>query len=240
MKPIAILQHTKIGAPGAVVSILESLGRKVHLVKVFDTEPIPVDASAFAGLVFLGGSMGVHDPLPWIALELELIRQADNIGLPIAGHCLGSQLVALALGGIVRKHGRPEIGWGRIQPELSSTAYEWWGRYANHAIETFQWHQDTFVPPAGAERIATNEHCENQVFVIRDRHLLVQSHLEMTPDLVERTFKKNHAQLERQLAQGNPAAQRPDEMLQDLASRTRQMNKVLLRLYTRWIRDCSD
>lgn len=90
MKPIAVFQHTEVGAPGAVVPILEALGREVVLVRIVDGDAVPADASGFGGLVFMGGSMGARDPLPWIAQELALIRDADARGIPVAGHCLGS------------------------------------------------------------------------------------------------------------------------------------------------------
>ena len=68
MKPIAVFQHTEVGAPGTVPTILESLGREVRLVRIVDGEPVPSHAGEFGGLVFLGGSMAAHDDLPWIFL----------------------------------------------------------------------------------------------------------------------------------------------------------------------------
>src|SRR5450830_1729964 len=111
MRPIAVMQHTEVGAPGTVVPVLEELGREVRLVRIVADEPVPIDPSAYGGIVFMGGYMSVHDPLPWIPAELALIRKAAASGIPVAGHCLGSQLVALALGGEVHQHTRPEIGW---------------------------------------------------------------------------------------------------------------------------------
>lgn len=39
-------------------------------------ENIPVSASEFSGLGFMGGAMRVNDPLPWTPDALRLIRQA--------------------------------------------------------------------------------------------------------------------------------------------------------------------
>lgn len=237
-KPIAVFQHTEVGAPGAVVPILESLGREVVVFRIVDGEEVPPDASPFGGLVFMGGYMGAHDPLPWIAQELALIRDADERDIPVAGHCLGSQLVALALGGEVRLHWRPEIGWCDITAEASDSAREWWGVHAGQVLQTFQWHADTFKPPPGAVRLAHGRYCSNQVFVVRDLHLLVQSHLEMTPALVRLSLERNGHQLTRQNSMGNPAASHYDDILCDLACRTQQMHVVLRRLYSRWASRC--
>jgi len=238
MKPIAVFQHTEVGAPGTVVPILETLGHVVRLVRIVDGEPVPQDASAFSGLVFMGGYMGVHDDLPWIAPELALIRDADVRGLPVAGHCLGSQLVALALGGSVASHSAPEIGWQPLCTDAHAAARDWWGDFAGRELRTFQWHGDTFQPPPEAVRIAWSRHCENQAFVLRDRHLMLQSHLEMTPSLVALSLERNGHQLERQHALGNPAVSDPQDAARDLEARTAGMTAVLARLYARWVRGC--
>ena len=175
MKPIAVFQHTVVGAPGAVVPILQALGREVRLVRIVAGEPVPTDPSAFSGLVFMGGYMGVHDDYPWIAQELALIRAADAQAIPVAGHCLGSQLVALALGGSVANHVQPEIGWQPLQTTDTSVARDWWGPWAGQTLETFQWHGDTFTPPPAALQIARSSQCEHQAFddihrIIRNRH----------------------------------------------------------------------
>lgn len=240
MKPIAVIQHTEVGAPGALLSILRDLDREVQLFRVFRRDPIPQQAGDFAGIVLLGGSMGVHDRLPWIEEELELVRAADRADIPVAGHCLGSQMLAFALGGTVDRHTQPEIGWTEIRTEDNAVAREWLGEFAGLPISTFQWHQDTFVPPQHAVRIASGAFCANQAFVLRGKHLLVQSHLEITPDLVEATLEKNRAQLLRQLERGNPAAQPPETMLADLPRRAQAIHQVLARLYRRWARGCRD
>jgi GMP synthase-like glutamine amidotransferase len=233
-KPIAVFQHTEVGAPGTVVPILQSLGREVHIVRIVDGDAVPTDASAFGGLVFMGGYMGANDPLPWIAQELALIRAAAAQGIPVAGHCLGSQLVARALGGSVHTHARPEIGWNDIVADDHALARDWWGDAAGQTLETFQWHGDTFTPPPGSIRIATGVHCAAQAYVLDDRHLLVQSHLEMTPALVALSLERNGAQLLRQHAAGNPAVASMDETQRDVTARTVRMTGHLQRLYARW------
>lgn len=238
MKPIAVIQHTEVGAPGALTGILRDLGCETRTFRVFLGGPIPKEPERFSGAILLGGSMGVHDPLPWIADEVAFARAADGLGLPLAGHCLGSQMLAHALGGTVARHVRAEIGWTHIDADSSQAARDWWGELAGRSVRTFQWHQDTFAPPPGSVRIATGKHCENQAFVVRDRHLLVQSHLEITPELVQATLQKNRAQLLREVETGNAAAQPAEDMLRCSAEGSVQANRALLQLYRRWIQGC--
>ncbi len=233
-RPIAVFQHTEVGAPGAVVPILRALGREAVVIRVVDGEPVPADPSAYGALVFMGGAMSARDPLPWIAQELALMRMADAAGIPMAGHCLGSQLLALALGGDVRPNDRPEIGWREIDSASSARAQAWWGPYAGRRLPAFQWHGDAFTPPARSVQIASGEHCTNQVVIVHDRHLLVQSHLEMTPALVELSLQRNGHQLARQNALGNPACSPLEEARLDLQSRTDAMHGLLRQLYKRW------
>lgn len=239
MKPIAVIQHTEVGAPGTIIPILMALGREVQLVRIVDKEPVPTDPTPFGGIVFMGGYMSVHDALPWIPLELELIRQADAHDVPVAGHCLGAQLVALALGGNVRKLSQPEIGWRPIEADDSETAREWWGDDAGRRLQTFQWHGDTFEPPPGAQRIASSKHCSNQAFILRGMHFLVQSHLEMTPALVALSMDRNGEQLRRHHALANPAVSAYEDVLVDLDRRCSQMHRLLEKLYARWLQRCT-
>ncbi|MFZ3120395.1 MAG: type 1 glutamine amidotransferase, partial [Variovorax sp.] len=91
-----------------------------------------------------------------------------------------------------------------------------------------------FTPPPGAVRIATGVHCAAQAYVLDDRHLLMQSHLEMTPALVALSLARNGAQLLRQHAAGNPAVASMDATQQEVPARTARMAGHLQRLYARW------
>jgi GMP synthase-like glutamine amidotransferase len=235
MKPVGIFQHTEVGAPGNIPELLAELGIATRVLRILDGEPVPQDPQVFSGLVFMGGYMSVHDDLPWIAQELALIRRAVALGIPVIGHCLGSQLLATALGAEVTRAERSEIGWSQIRLEPTALAQEWFGQPAGQALLTFQWHGDTFGIPPGAERIARSAHCSNQAFVADGRHLAIQSHLEMTPHLVALSVERNGAQMERQEAAGNPACSPRAEVLYDLAARTDEMRASLKGLYQRWI-----
>lgn len=57
MKPVAVFQHTEVGAPGTVVTILRLLGRTVELLPIVHGAAVPTDAFAFGGLVFMGAHM---------------------------------------------------------------------------------------------------------------------------------------------------------------------------------------
>ena len=66
------------------------------------------------GFIFMGGPMSVNDDLSYIRQEVQLVKDAVASGKPVLGVCLGSQLIAKALGGRVYKNPVKEIGWFEV------------------------------------------------------------------------------------------------------------------------------
>ena len=78
----------------------------------------------------------------------------------------------------MRRAPTPEIGWIDVDVDDARAAREWFGGRAR--FETFQWHYDAFALPAGATRVLTNAFNANQAYVVADRHIGMQCHVEMT------------------------------------------------------------
>jgi GMP synthase-like glutamine amidotransferase len=91
MKPIAIFRHAAAEGPGYLAEFLDARSLPWQLIRIDAGDPVPVDASQFSGLVFMGGPMSVNDDLPWIEPVLSLIRDAVARDIPVLGHCLGGQ-----------------------------------------------------------------------------------------------------------------------------------------------------
>lgn len=231
MKPIAIFQHTHVGQPGAVVTVLNELGVPWVVVPVMDGAPIPEDPSSFSGLILMGGSMGVNDGLDWIDDEIRLVRKAREQEIPVSGHCLGSQVMSAAFGGKVERGPAMEIGWHKVDYAPVTETREWFG---NGADEIFQWHGGAFELPEGAVRLASSSLYPNQAFVLDDRHLGMQFHLEMTPELVELYLQANGNMIDRELAKGAQAVNSRDEVASNLQKRTSAMHEMMRNAYARW------
>ncbi|NBR26827.1 MAG: type 1 glutamine amidotransferase, partial [Betaproteobacteria bacterium] len=65
MNPVAIFRHFHTEGPGYFATFLERHGIPWQLIKIDAGEAVPPQASAFSGLVFMGGPMSVNDDLPW-------------------------------------------------------------------------------------------------------------------------------------------------------------------------------
>ncbi|HSB49309.1 MAG TPA: type 1 glutamine amidotransferase [Burkholderiales bacterium] len=231
MKPVAIFRHAATEGPGYFATYLDRRGVPWKVVKIDEGEAVPDAAARFSGLVFMGGPMSVNDDLLWIAPVLKLIRDAREAGVPTLGHCLGGQLIARALGGVVTRNPVKEIGWGRVDVLRNDAAAQWLGADLK-SFESFHWHGETFSIPPGATRIASSPWCENQAFVLGP-HLGMQCHVEMTPGLVRAWCQDWEKEVE-SLARRTASVQSPAQMIEALEEKTRTLNAVADRLYDRW------
>jgi GMP synthase-like glutamine amidotransferase len=229
MKPVGIFRTSTTEGPGYFATYLERRSIPWQLVALDQGEPIPRNARACSGIAVMGGPMSANDDLPWIAPLLELMRGAVRQDVPLIGHCLGAQLMSKAFGGAVRANPVREIGWGEVRVADNGVAREWLGGV--QAFETFQWHGETFSIPPGATRVLEGEHCANQAFAL-GRHIGMQCHVEMTPELV-RTWIGTGADELREHRK-SPAVQDAEEMQKDLEPRLDRLHQVADKIYDRW------
>jgi GMP synthase-like glutamine amidotransferase len=157
-----------------------------------DAPPAP---SRYDGLIIMGGPMGIYDDAahPWLAREREAIRAAIQAGKPALGICLGSQLLADALGGRVTRNPVPEIGWRPVRFASLSLRGQTVPLPAEATV--FHWHGDTFALPPEAVLFASTEACAHQAFLWKDRLLGLQFHLEMTPEGIDQLIEHCGADL---------------------------------------------
>jgi len=148
-----------------------------------DGAQIP-DIASYGGLIFMGGPMSANDPLPYLQQERSLISQAAERGQPMLGICLGSQLIARALGAEVHRNREKEIGWFDIHfTEAASDDALF--RDIRGPETVFHWHGETWELPPGAELLAWSRACRNQAFRVGRDIYGLQFHLEVTPAMIE-------------------------------------------------------
>jgi len=231
MKPVAIFRHSATEGPGYFAIYLDAKGISWREIKIDQGEPIPSDPRCFSGLALMGGPMSVNDPLAWIPGVLELIRSAVSLEVPVLGHCLGGQLMATAMGGAVTKNAVKEIGWGRVVVADNNEAKTWFGELRE--FESFHWHGETFSIPPGAQNIASSEYCVKQAFSM-GKHLAMQCHVEMTPQLVRAWCEEWRNEIA-SLSARTQSVQAAPEIMRDLEVRTEKLNGVARGLYERWL-----
>lgn len=234
MKPVAVFRFSDTEGPGHFATFLDASRTPWKLVKLDEGDPVPASSDAFAGLAFMGGPMSANDELPWTQPVLALMRDAVDRAVPVIGHCLGAQMLSRALGGEVKRNPVKEIGWNRVQVEDSPTAREWFGADLRE-FDTFQWHEDTFSIPPGGERILTGPHCPNQAYVVGDRHLGMQCHIEMTPEMIASWIGSAAGEVRENLS--SPAVQPVERIQAQMPERLPKLSTTAERLYRRWAKN---
>jgi len=186
MKPILVLQHVPHETLGTIETALTEANLPFEYLELFRGIPSRPDLSQSAGMVVLGGPMNVDQTaeFPFLAPEVDWIREAIDRGLPVLGVCLGSQLIAKALGAAVRPNGIKEIGWYPLQLTAEAQQDRLLGG-CDRDLTVFQWHGDTFDLPPGAVQLARSELCENQAFRYGENAYAFQFHIEVTARMID-------------------------------------------------------
>lgn len=187
MPRLLVFQHVAYEILGTLDPLLRDAGFRIKYVNFErhpDTEP---SLDGYDGLIVLGGPMNVDevDSYPNLQTEVELIKDAVQREIPILGVCLGSQLIAKALGAKVRKNPEKEIGWYELSPTKDGELDPLISNF-NQLEKIFQWHGDTFGLPKGAKLLASSPLCKNQAFRFGENVYGFQFHLEVDKPMIER------------------------------------------------------
>jgi GMP synthase-like glutamine amidotransferase len=232
MKPIAIFQHFPGDGPGHFELFATQNALPIQVFRGDLGAPLPESIAGFSAMVSMGGPMSVNEHRDFIEHEARLMEQALALDIPILGHCLGSQLLARALGARISAN-RPEsweIGWHPVQSTQSG--HEDWTAGFDSGDEVFHWHNENFSLPDGATRLLDNPNCSNQAFV-HGIHLGMQFHIEITAAMVENWCANSQ---DPQNWQHLPAVQSAEEMQRDLSARVQRSRRMALQVYRRWSR----
>ena len=100
------------------------------------------------------------------------------------GICLGSQLIAKALGARVYRNGELEIGWEPVWFTDAAKNDPVLGGMASPEM-FFHWHGETFDLPQGAEWLAYSKKCRHQAYRYGRSVYGIQFHPEITAEMID-------------------------------------------------------
>ena len=103
------------------------------------------DLSLDDNYIILGGHMGSYDDQKFTYLqeEKQWLKYAINANVKILGICLGSQLIADAMGGAAFLSKNIEFGFKNLEFLIDDSLFD---DFKNTKV--FSWHRDTFnIPP---------------------------------------------------------------------------------------------
>jgi GMP synthase (glutamine-hydrolysing) len=164
---------------------LKAAGVPHEYVRTQEGEPVPESAEGLGGLVVLGGPMGVYETerYPHLEDEIRLVQDALEREMLVLGVCLGSQLVARALGTEVEPTGAKELGWGEIKT-TNEAFYDPLLGPLGQSFTAFHWHGDAFNLPDGATLLASSRPTPVQAFRFGEKAYGLLFHLEVDERLV--------------------------------------------------------
>jgi GMP synthase-like glutamine amidotransferase len=133
-------QHVPFEGIGNIEPWLITKGYEITSTQFYISSQLP-DYKKVDLLIIMGGPMSVNDEdkFPWLVAEKQFIRNCVEGGKPVLGICLGSQLIANALGAKVYRNREREIGWFAVQgtepPNVTTFRFP-------ATFEVFHWHGD--------------------------------------------------------------------------------------------------
>ncbi len=216
------LEHVHFENTAGLSQLLISRGFELNRSALYNGEPLP-DIDDFELLIIMGGPMGVHDEdkFSWLKPEKNFLEKCISAEKKIIGICLGAQLLADVLGAKVYRNKYKEIGWHKVRLTEDSKKSRFFKDFPEE-FTPFHWHGDTFDIPSGCTRTSESEICCNQSFVLDDRIIALQFHLESTQDSIKNLIKYSGEDII-----DSPYIQNPDIMLNSSDKKCSESNKLL-------------
>lgn len=189
MSKLLIMQNISREGPGLLEHVLEAEGVAFDIIHLDKGQQLP-EIDTYEALVVLGGPDSANDDTSKMKGELAYIKQALAIHKPCLGICLGLQALVKAAGGSVVPGKVKEVGFinpdgeqhtvnvtedGKTDPLLTGMP---------EGLDVFQLHGETVVLTSTMTLLATGKFCGNQIVKVADRAYGIQSHFELTPEML--------------------------------------------------------
>ena len=173
--------------------------------------------------IVLGGHMGSYDDEKFSYLQAEKLwlKKAINEDTKILGICLGSQLIADAMGGKAYLSEKIEFGFKNLDFLIEDTLFE---DFKNTKV--FSWHRDTFDIPPGATLVAKTEF--PQIYIIKNTTAL-QFHPEIKKDLFKAWYESD-------LSKQELESYDVQSEVQYLNNNSQQLEHSMINFYSKWIK----
>ena len=177
---VVVIQHGPSTGAQRLGAALRDYGHRLRVISLHERDALPADLDDVDGVVITGGPQSATDDHDWLEPEKEFLRGADAAGLPVVGICLGSQILAAALGGEVGPvEDGIELGWHEVTLTPVGTDDAVHAGIAWRSMQ-FHWHrQQVTETPPGARVLASSERCPVQSWATGLRTYGFQYHPEI-------------------------------------------------------------
>lgn len=200
MSHLLVLRHGPLVGPELLREPLDGRAATVRWVEhdLTDDPAVP-PLDEVAGLLVLGGRMGVHDDDPWLEDERALLARAVDAGVPTFGVCLGAQQLAVTLGGEVTRRRSTNAAVSRLRRTEDGREHEVMAGWSDDSPAVFH-HDDEAIrlPPGAVELLVGGDGAHPAWRDETDTAIAVQFHPEAGPDTV-RAWEQADGELDHEL-----------------------------------------
>ena len=169
IRGLNLIQHHPAEGPGAIAEWAELRGLPLYVFRADLGQLPPVSAQP---LIVLGGPYESNAGPMWLEAERQWLAGCLDQGAAVFAICLGAQLLALGLGGNVRRMDRTETGWTSVT-------------FADgQKLKVLEWHEDAIDLPPGAQLLASSDQCEQQMYRAGPARVGLQFHPEWNAESV--------------------------------------------------------
>jgi GMP synthase-like glutamine amidotransferase len=188
-----IIRFLDCEGPGIIENSLRNANYKITYHDAYrkGIQLIPESQQIFDTIILMGGPQSVYDPKEESFFKPYINLVENALAIPrkrVIGICLGSQILAKALGATVMKGASgPEIGFSKVS--VTNTAHNVFQGITSANLTAFHLHGDTFDLPPNTERLISSEKYENQMFSYKNKGYGIQCHFEVTYPMLEVWWK---------------------------------------------------
>ncbi len=190
MKKIYVLENISREGPGYLGQLMDQKQMAYEIIDLTQKHSLP-SISQVAALIVMGGPDSANDQTLKITKEITFIKEVLKVQIPYLGICLGLQVGVKAAGGTVRKNYLKEIGTRDQSGNLCQVSLTEEGikdpllQGLPTSIPVFHLHGETVTLIDSMTLLGTGPFCQNQIVKIQDRAYGIQSHFELTPEMLK-------------------------------------------------------
>lgn len=192
VKPVLVIQNDAKEGAGQLATLIGKHGLEQRTVLGYDTDYDGMRSGDYSALVVLGGAQSAYETeeYPYLTREIALCRDFMDAGKPIAGFCLGAQILARALGGEVVPGAEKEIGWYDLELTEEGASDPLMEGHPRKLL-SYHFHGDRIAEVPGAANLASSDITACQLFRHGDNVYGFQYHAEVDQPLIDVMCRNN-------------------------------------------------